>query len=410
MAPMAVGIGLGVSFGGKAGAGAPAASDADTLFGAETNGLTFSSIDNSCRVKDTTTPANNYTGDLPTKLGSVRASSGMSYKSNGTLEVIANTLRRDYDPRLGGISGHLIEGTNTNYALWNRDLTNAAWVKTNATALKDQVGVDGVAASASSLTASGANGTCLQTITDASKARYQSCFIKRITGSGVVSMTLDNVTFTPVTVTSAWLPVEIPTQTLANPVIGFRLATSGDAVAIDMVQSENSTYRSSPIITTTASATRAADLPSTTACPFSDTGGTLVADYARYSDLLTAGVGLAVEAAGPANRIFFRSTLALGVSLACVSATVTTGSANAGSISAAPARNKVAAGYELDNFAITRNGNAAVTDLVGAMPIGPLITLKFGQSNLGEQTNGWLITGRYFPRRVTNAELVVMST
>ena len=61
--------------------------------------------------------------------------------------------------------GLLIEETRTNVVLHNRDLTNAAWVKTNMTAVKDQTGVDGVANSASKITATAANATVLQTIT-----------------------------------------------------------------------------------------------------------------------------------------------------------------------------------------------------------------------------------------------------
>lgn len=138
--------------------------------------------------------------------------------------------------------------TRTNVALHNRDLTNAAWVKSNTTAAKNQTGILGVANGASSLTATAGNGTCLQAITLASSERFQTAFVKRLVGTGVVNMTMDNgSTWTAVTVTSDWTRVSIPTQTLANPTVGFRLVTSGDSIAIDYVQNENGIFASQPI-------------------------------------------------------------------------------------------------------------------------------------------------------------------
>ena len=154
--------------------------------------------------------------------------------------------------------------------LHNRDLTNAAWVKTNVTTVKDQTGIGAVTSSASRITASAGNGTCLQTITLASSARFQTAYVKRLVGSGVVEMTTDNgATWTAVTVTAGWTRVSIPTQTLANPVVGFRIVTSGDSIAVDFVQNENGVFATSAIWTTTAAVTRAADVATMTGTNFS---------------------------------------------------------------------------------------------------------------------------------------------
>lgn len=171
----------------------------------------------------------------------------------------ANALRPTWDTSRDAC-GLLLEPAATNVVLYNRDLTNAAWVKTDVSAAKDQTGVDGVASSASKITASAGNGTCLQAITLASSDRYQTAYVKRVTGSGTVEMTMDNgATWTAITVTSSWTRVAIPTQTLANPTVGFRIVTSGDAIAVDLVQNENRIYPTSPIPTTSAAVTRAAD-------------------------------------------------------------------------------------------------------------------------------------------------------
>lgn len=178
--------------------------------------------------------------------------------------AVANGLRLQWeDLNSDGVRdtpGILLESTRTNVVLHNRDMTNAAWTKTNCTAAKTQTGIDGVTNSASSLTATAGNATCLQAIVLASSQRYQSAYVKRITGSGNIDMTMDNgATWTTVTLTTSWTPVVILTQTLANPTVGFRIVTSGDAIAVDMVQNENGAFRTSPIATTTGAVTRAAD-------------------------------------------------------------------------------------------------------------------------------------------------------
>jgi hypothetical protein len=142
------------------------------------------------------------------------------------------------------------EPATSNLALLPRDLTNAAYVKTDCTAAKTATGTDGILNSASTLTATAGNATCLQTVTSASALRVTGAFIKRRTGTGVINMTQDNgSTWTPVTVPAAWdeTPLVIPAATLANPVFGFQIVTSGDAIDIDWVQHELGAYITSPI-------------------------------------------------------------------------------------------------------------------------------------------------------------------
>jgi len=178
-------------------------------------------------------------------------------------------------------AGLLLESVAaTNVVLYSNDLTNTAWAKSNITAALNQTGADGVANGASSITATSANGAVLQSITLGSSARAQSALVKRITGTGAVYMTTDGgTTWTAITITGSWASQTIPIQTLANPSVGFKLATNGDAIAVQYVQNET-TQQSSPIPTTTASATRASE--SLTATPaalgWSDTTGTLIVE------------------------------------------------------------------------------------------------------------------------------------
>src|SRR5688572_30428793 len=89
-------------------------------------------------------------------LTTTRASVGYVEDSAGNWRSVGANIPRISD------KGLLVESARTNVVLWNRDFTNAAWSKNNITAAKDQIGVDGLANSASSLLATSANGVAQQ--------------------------------------------------------------------------------------------------------------------------------------------------------------------------------------------------------------------------------------------------------
>lgn len=142
---------------------------------------------------------------------------------------------------------HLVlQDTRINRVLHKRDLTNAAWTKSNMTSARTSTGIDGQANSATRLTASAANATCIQSITHASSvARATAAYVRRVTGTGTVQMTQDNgATWTTIALTAAFTRFSIPSQTLANPKPGFRIVTSGDAIDVDWVTCEDGTFPS----------------------------------------------------------------------------------------------------------------------------------------------------------------------
>lgn len=256
--------------------------------------------------------------DVATLLSISRASIGYTPTQSGTLTQFAeNTLR------ITDLGLH-VEDARTNVVLWNRDLTNAAWTPTNMTAAKDQTGPDGVANSASSILATAGNATILQSITLALSVRVQSAYVKRITGTGTVEMTMDNgSTWTAITVTANWSLVSIPVQTITDPIVGFRIVTSGDKIAIDFVQNENGittlSPASSPIPTTTVAVTRAADVVQCIGSIdtyLAATTASLVAngtDYwdgnGNYKKYLTGGIsGLLTTIQAPPNKVFLRAS------------------------------------------------------------------------------------------------------
>lgn len=202
-------------------------------------------------------------GDTITGESFTRSTTATYRDSNGIVATAAINVKRAAHYPVTGTPNTpylLLEDARTNAALWCKDLTNAVWVKTTMTTATT-TGADGVAASATRLTATAGNATVSQSVTLGSSARYMSAYVKRVTGSGTIQMTTDAVgaDWQTIVVTAGWTRLEIPTKTLANPNFGFRIVTNGDAIDVDFVQNENGTFASSAIPTTTVAVTRGAD-------------------------------------------------------------------------------------------------------------------------------------------------------
>ncbi len=116
-----------------------------------------------------------------------------------------------------------------------RTMTDVGWVATTMT-VATTVGVDGVTASGARLTATGANATILFTPGLLAAVRTYAPSIKRITGTGAVSTTGDVADgYVAQTLTAAYAQYPLVT-TSAVPVVGFKIATSGDVIDVDFNQ------------------------------------------------------------------------------------------------------------------------------------------------------------------------------
>ncbi len=236
-------------------------------------------------------------------------------KADGSLRSFTTTSRVRFST--GGL---WMDGQDrTNRVLRNRDLTNAVWVKTNCTALKDQTGRTNVANSASKLTATADSATCLQSITLSSLTLKGYVEAKRITGSGTLEMTMDNG--------STWtnIPLDAPiyngigrysiaAQTLANPTVGFRLGTSGDSFLIDFVELSDNMPEYSPIATTTAAVkgwrdrNSAYDTDNTPLIPYLRDRSIRIIfmEYAQRQNggLITASTGTIIQSSSTGVQVF----------------------------------------------------------------------------------------------------------
>ncbi len=198
--------------------------------------------------------------DFADFLTHTRGSTATYIDSSGLVATAAiNTPRFTYDPTTLDALGLLVEEARTNLLLHNSDFTNAAWVKVNGSANKNATGPDGVSNSGSTLTSTSANATFLQSLVLAADTRSFSIYLKRKTGTGVVSITRDGVNYTPVALTSSWIKFEVNGTSVLNPVCGVKIDTSGDEVYAFGAQDEEGGHATSYIPTTTAAVTRSSD-------------------------------------------------------------------------------------------------------------------------------------------------------
>ena len=163
------------------------------------------------------------------------------FGTDGLLHTAAaNTLRfGTAGPGSTQILGALLEPLRTNL-LWScRDLTQSNWTKTNCTVALDSTGIDGAASSASSITATSANATVMQTVTQSATKCAGSVYLRRRTGVGTIQTTQDGAnTWTTDTLTSSWTRFATPVASTLNPGFGVKVVTSGDVIEWDYGQLE----------------------------------------------------------------------------------------------------------------------------------------------------------------------------
>ncbi len=176
------------------------------------------------------------TQDIGPTFGITRAlATATRIKSDGNMKtgVAADTARFDHDPVTLASLGFLIEETYIQLAADTGDVSDdAVWVPTNMTKGSDSVtDPTGNANTNVRLTAAAGNATLLQTITSAQDTYIYGQYMKRVTGTGDIDITLDNgVTWTTKTLTSEWQRFSGTDAEETNPVFGVRIVTSGDAI------------------------------------------------------------------------------------------------------------------------------------------------------------------------------------
>lgn len=115
-----------------------------------------------------------------------------------------------------------------------RTMTDVGWVGSNMT-VGSATGIDGGASAAASLTATAGNATILFTTVLGAAVRTFDARVRRKNGTGPINITGDNgSTWTVIVLTSAYQDFKFTTASAANPVVGFRIVTSADAIEVDL--------------------------------------------------------------------------------------------------------------------------------------------------------------------------------
>lgn len=335
-----------------------------------------------------------------------RTTAGYAQTQGGTWTAFTSGQFRQTD------KGLLIEEARTNQLLWCRDMTNAAWVKgATMTAALTQTGIDGAANSATLLTGGAvtATNTALQTLTLGSSGDTFSVFLKRVTGSGVVSISADGTTWTAVTLTAAYQQFQI-TQTLANPVCGIQITTNGDQVAADFAMLESaSPFASSPILTTTVAVARNADVVTLTSNgSLSLAAGTWYAEYNEIVGPVSALgeiVAMRVDATNDVKLERLASNkLDLAVTLAGAGQAAVTGTNNV----VANTIYRLAGAYGANDFRARMSSSLGANpadDSSGTLPTGAFI-VGVGNSNAASFIDGYIRRLTWFSVAQTNAQMV----
>jgi hypothetical protein len=170
-------------------------------------------------------------------------------------------------------------------------------------------------------------------------------------------------------------------------------------------------FASSYIKTEGSAVTRAADAASMTGANFSSwynqAEGTLFADYFQNNGLASGGglftssdntnnnrIILTADGAGSGNIQPGLYVTAAGAAQAAIVAGIGTQNSF----------NKLAGAYEINNFACSFNGEAAVEDTSGVLPVVDRAYIGAGATG-ATLINGTIKKIAYYPIRVTNAQL-----
>lgn len=223
------------------------------------------------------------------------AATGEVWTINGVAKVFGSNSDATYGIPAqwdaGGPFGYLSEGARADVlgitAAIRRTMTDVGWVNGGTVTVGAATGVDGVASAAASLTggAVAATNTILYTTVLGAAVRTYSAWVRRTTGTGVVSITGDGgVTWTPMTLTTAYKQFSFVTASAANPVVGFKINTNLDAIEVDFNTLEAAAFANpTPIPVNVSKAADVLTYPS--AGNISGTVGT------AYAEFTIAGTG-----------------------------------------------------------------------------------------------------------------------
>jgi hypothetical protein len=367
-----------------------------------------------------------------------RASSGTFVGSAGVIQTAATDVPRfDHNPTTGESLGLLVEEQRTNLLLWSEEFSDAAWTPLSVPAA---VTANNAIAPNGTLTAdlitgvSAAADQLQQVVTVLNSTVYTySIYIKQNT-TPLTRIGLFNATASTWmgAVDIAWVAgVPSTSSTIGSPSgisyvaanngwyrCSFALTTTATSAQVHFhpdrsntqasawtwgAQLEAGAFPSSYIPTTTAAATRSADLASITGSNFSswyrqDEGAMFINGVLRGILSQNYVVSISAGASGANAHVVFGVSGALRYSVAVSSnlqVNIALGSASVDD------QQFIAASYQQNNFAAARNGVLGPSDTLGNLPT--VDTLKIGTNfNNGAAFSGHIRRLVYWGQRLPN--------
>lgn len=378
-------------------------------------------------------------GTLPAGCTLTRASPGTYFDYTGTMRTApAGEARFDYDPVTKAPLGLLVEEAATNLLLRSQELDDSVWLTINATRTANTAAAPDATNSADTLTATSGSGVVYQNVSiPANTSIYTaSVFMRQGTASTTLldlvfsggltyrasvnwstltvtaqnSATSADVSF--ISVSGGWYRLSVRGANTSNTLASFTIfpaSTGTGSVVCWGAQLEVGSSPTNYIATTTASVTRAADVPTmpTSALPsFNAAAGTLI----------VTATGSAT-ASGPVVAGFnggsFSDTIYLWqASAGRIALTVRSGGSAQVDLDAAGVHtntNIIGVSFAANDFGISVNGGAVASDLSGAIPTVTELHLGKAPWAVGSYLNGWISRITYIASRISNADLQTLT-
>lgn len=354
-----------------------------------------------------------------------RNSIGTYYNDAGILKTaLANQPRFDYNPTTGIINGLLLEEQRKNWLTFSASFATSGgsqnWTDTNITRTVASGVTAPDATTAIKFAASAANATVAISGSVAAGPIYRtfSIWLQRVTGTGVVSITMNNGNdWTTVTITTTLTRYTFTNSTSDNRV-AIKIASSGDSIIMWGAQLEEGSFATSYIPTTTAEVTRYADDVYVDGTNFSrwyrqDQGTFIISHAATAIDATVRDYGgVTVENSDSSSMLSVRCSSSGTGSLiydAFGSASSVTQFNFVGLTTTETSLVTHAVAYIANSCAHSYNGTVTELEPVGqtsATMASNMVRLHIG-NNVGAQTVARIV---YYPKRLSDAELKSTTT
>ena len=368
------------------------------------------------------------------------------------LQTAASGVARfDHDPTTTESLGLLIEEQRTNLVLYSGEFDNGNWVKSNATVVANQVVAPDGTLTADVLTNDSTSGEhrAYQTHSAASANVTQSVYAKAGTASfisinggstgiayavfdlstGIVS-TSGNGVGSIIPVGNGWFRCVVnPTgatvinnlvisigETAAQAVPQTNYVGTGKTVYLWGAQPEIGGFSTSYIPTVASQVTRSADSASMTGANFSSwyrqDEGTLYGEYVSgESQSIQAVAYIGDNTVNNRIVVYDDGTVGVGSDgyIIVASSGVTQALINLGT-SSRNQKHKIIGAYKTNDFAGSFDGGSSSVDTLGIVPLGLDRLILADAGGVASKLNGHLRKFAYYPARLTNEQLVALTS